>query len=214
MEYRGTGSSPRGRPGLSRGAGKTASDAPKFWPKTQKAKPARAAPPRAGYAVSARDASCRARRPCREILSCTLEAKRHASRLLTHQQGALTVRLLATSAGTGTTELLRLAPAGVGHQQGAVVGHKNVLDLALGRLVNILLVIGHDGLGNRLVQKRGRVSIGVTGRLGGCQRGARDTRPRKCAIGGEGCVCNEAEKAGGSPVRTPITVLGRGGVLR
>ena len=151
---------------------------------------------------------------CREILSCTLEAKRHASRLLTHQQGALTVRLLATSAGTGTTELLRLAPAGVGHQQGAVVGHKNVLDLALGRLVNILLVIGHDGLGNRLVQKRGRVSIGVTGRLGGCQRGARDTRPRKCAIGGEGCVCNEAEKAGGSPVRTPITVLGRGGVLR
>ena len=71
------------------------------------------------------------------------------------QRSPLTVGLLAASAGAGTTELLRLAPAGVGHQQGAVVGHKNVLDLALGRLVNVLLVISHDGLGDRLVKKRG-----------------------------------------------------------
>merc|ERR1719199_262535 len=62
----------------------------------------------------------------------------------------LTVGLLAASAGARTTELLRLAAARVGDQQGAIVRHKDVLDLPLGGLVDVLLVVGDDGLGNRL----------------------------------------------------------------
>ena len=65
----------------------------------------------------------------------------------------LTVGLLAASAGARTTELLRLAAARVGDQQGAIVRHKDVLDLPLGGLVNVLLVVSHNRLGDRLPGK-------------------------------------------------------------
>lgn len=58
----------------------------------------------------------------------------------------LTVRFLVARAGGGSAELLGLAAARVGHKKVAVVGHEEVLDLALGSLVHVLLVEGHDGL--------------------------------------------------------------------
>ena len=62
----------------------------------------------------------------------------------------LTVRFLVARAGRGTTELLGFAAAGVGDEEVAVVGHEEVLDLALRCLVHVLLVEGHDGFGNSL----------------------------------------------------------------
>ena len=49
----------------------------------------------------------------------------------------LTVRLLVAGSGAGASELLGLASAGVGHEEGAVVGDQDVLDLSLGSLINI-----------------------------------------------------------------------------
>ena len=69
------------------------------------------------------------------------------------KEGRLTVGLLAASAGARTTELLRLAAARVSDQQGAIVRHKDVLDLPLGGLVNVLLVVSHNRLGDRLPGK-------------------------------------------------------------
>lgn len=62
----------------------------------------------------------------------------------------LTVRLLVAGAGTATTELLGLGPTVVGDQQGAVVLDEGLLELVLGVLVDVLLVVGDDGLGDGL----------------------------------------------------------------
>ena len=62
----------------------------------------------------------------------------------------LTVRLLVTGAGTATTELLGLGPTVVGDQQGAVVLDEGLLELVLRVLVDVLLVVGDDGLGDGL----------------------------------------------------------------
>ena len=48
-----------------------------------------------------------------------------------------TVRLLVASAGRGATELLRLAAAGVGHEEGPVVLEEELLDLVLLGLVDV-----------------------------------------------------------------------------
>ena len=61
-----------------------------------------------------------------------------ASKLLkTKWKKQSTVRLLEARAGTMATKLLRLAPAGVGNQQAAVVAQQQVLDLLLGDLVDV-----------------------------------------------------------------------------
>ena len=60
------------------------------------------------------------------------------------------VRTLVSGAGAGTTELLGLAAAVVGDEQGAVVGNKELLDVVLGVLVDELLVVRDDGLGDSL----------------------------------------------------------------
>jgi len=49
----------------------------------------------------------------------------------------LPVGLLVAGAGAGTTELLGLAATGVGDEEGAVVAQEEVLDLDLGRLVDV-----------------------------------------------------------------------------
>merc|ERR1739845_37624 len=62
----------------------------------------------------------------------------------------LTVRLLVTGASRRTTELLRLAAPGIGHQQASVVGQKDLLDLLLSGFVHVLLVPRYDSLGEGL----------------------------------------------------------------
>jgi len=62
----------------------------------------------------------------------------------------LTVGLLVASAGAAATELLGLATTRVSHQQAAVVLDQGLLDLALGLLVNILLVVRYNSLGDSL----------------------------------------------------------------
>lgn len=62
----------------------------------------------------------------------------------------LTVRLLVTGAGTATTELLGLGPTVISDQEGAVVLDEGLLELVLGVLVDVLLVVGDNGLGDGL----------------------------------------------------------------
>jgi hypothetical protein len=62
----------------------------------------------------------------------------------------LSVRLLVPGAGAGTTELLGLAAAVVSDQQGAVELDKGLLEQVLGVLVDVLLVVGDEGLGDGL----------------------------------------------------------------
>lgn len=71
-------------------------------------------------------------------------------RIYTGSEGNLTVGLLVTGAGTATTELLGLRAAVVGDQQGAVVLGESLLELVLGVLIDVLLVISDDGLGDGL----------------------------------------------------------------
>jgi hypothetical protein len=61
-----------------------------------------------------------------------------------------TVRLLEPGAGTTSAELLRLAAPGVSDEEGAIVAGKDVLDLLLGGLVDVLLVVGDEPLGDGL----------------------------------------------------------------
>ena len=53
-------------------------------------------------------------------------------------------------AGSTTTELLGLAAPGVGDEECAVVAREDVLDLLLGGLVDVLLVVGDEPLGDGL----------------------------------------------------------------
>ena len=62
----------------------------------------------------------------------------------------LSVRLLEAGSGTGTTELLGLAAAVVGDKQGTVELDEGLLEHVLGVLVDVLLVVGDQGLGNSL----------------------------------------------------------------
>merc|ERR550537_1993888 len=63
---------------------------------------------------------------------------------------SLTVGLLEPGTGTTSTELLGLAAAGVGHQEGPVEVDEKGLDLLLLSLINVLLVVCNDSLGNSL----------------------------------------------------------------
>lgn len=62
----------------------------------------------------------------------------------------LTVRLLETRASTLTTELLGLAAAVVGNEEGSVELDKSLLEEVLGVLIDELLVVGDQGLGDGL----------------------------------------------------------------
>ena len=75
----------------------------------------------------------------------------------------LTVGFLVPCASTRSTELLGFRATVVGDKQGAVVLHKSLLELVLGVLVNVLLVVGDDGLGDGLadgVDLRGVTTTG------------------------------------------------------
>src|SRR6478735_7614417 len=62
----------------------------------------------------------------------------------------LTVRLLEARAGTLTTELLGLASAVVGNEEGSVELDESLLEEVLGVLIDKLLVVGDQGLGDGL----------------------------------------------------------------
>jgi hypothetical protein len=62
----------------------------------------------------------------------------------------LSVRLLVAGSGAGTTELLGLAAAVVGDEEGAVKLDEGLLEHVLGVLVDELLVVGDEGLGDGL----------------------------------------------------------------
>lgn len=62
----------------------------------------------------------------------------------------LSVRLLEAGTGTGTTELLGLAAAVVGDEEGTVELDKSLLEEVLGVLIDVLLVVGDQGLGDSL----------------------------------------------------------------
>jgi hypothetical protein len=62
----------------------------------------------------------------------------------------LTVRLLEARAGTLTAELLGLATTVVGNEEGTVELDKGLLEEVLGVLVDELLVVGDEGLGDSL----------------------------------------------------------------
>lgn len=75
----------------------------------------------------------------------------------------LSVRLLEARAGTATTKLLGLAAAVVGDEEGAVEGDEGLLEHVLGVLVDELLVVGDQRLGNGLtdgVDLRGVTTTG------------------------------------------------------
>jgi hypothetical protein len=74
----------------------------------------------------------------------------HSSSPLQQSQYRLTVRLLVPRARTWTAELLGLAPPVVGDEQCAVVLDECLLELVLRVLVDVLLVVGNDGLGDGL----------------------------------------------------------------
>jgi hypothetical protein len=75
----------------------------------------------------------------------------------------LTVGLLVPGAGTGTTELLGLAPPVVGDEECAVVLDESLLELVLGVLVDELLVVGDDGLGDGLADSVDLRGVTTTG---------------------------------------------------
>ena len=73
---------------------------------------------------------------------------------------SLTVGLLVACAGTGTAELLGLAAAGIGNKEGAVVCEEDALDLGLGSLIDVLLVVGNQTLGDGLADGCGVHEVG------------------------------------------------------
>ena len=60
--------------------------------------------------------------------------------------GRLTVRLLVPGTGTWTTKLLWLASPVVGNEESTVVLGQGLLELVLGVLIDVLLVVGNEGL--------------------------------------------------------------------
>merc|ERR1719378_100231 len=74
----------------------------------------------------------------------------------------LTAGLLVSGARSRTSKLLGLVPPGVGNQQRPVELHKDILDLLLGLLVNVLLVVSNQGLGQSLSDGINLASVAAT----------------------------------------------------
>jgi hypothetical protein len=74
----------------------------------------------------------------------------------------LTVRLLVTGTGTGTSELLGFTTTGIGNEKSTIVLDESFLDLLLGSLVDKLLVESNDGLGKSLADSINLRSVTTT----------------------------------------------------
>ena len=62
----------------------------------------------------------------------------------------LTVRFLVTCTRAGTTELLGFAPTRIRNQQRFIVTGQDIFYLLLRCLINVLLIVGNKGFGQRL----------------------------------------------------------------
>lgn len=88
--------------------------------------------------------------PCSFAAFPTPVAHNHPSTLQSRGAIRLSVRLLEARAGTLTTKLLGLAAAVVGDEEGTVELDEGLLEQVLGVLVDKLLVVGDQGLGDCL----------------------------------------------------------------
>jgi hypothetical protein len=77
--------------------------------------------------------------------------------------GSLTVRFLVAGTGTWTTELLWLGASRVGNKECTVVLDESLLELVLGVLIDELLVVGDDGLGDGLANGIDLGNVTTTG---------------------------------------------------
>ena len=75
----------------------------------------------------------------------------------------LTVRFLVAGASTGTTELLGLRTAVIGNKKGTVVLSESLLELVLGVLIDVLLVVGDNRLGDSLTDGVNLRGVTTTG---------------------------------------------------
>lgn len=75
----------------------------------------------------------------------------------------LTVRLLVLGTTTLSTGLLGLGTSGVRNEECSVVGNESLLQLVLGVLINELLVVGDEGLGNSLSDGVNLGNVSTTG---------------------------------------------------
>lgn len=75
----------------------------------------------------------------------------------------LSVGLLVAGSGTGTAELLGLAATVVGDKQGSVELDEGLLEEVLGVLVDELLVVSDEGLGDGLTDGVDLGSVATTG---------------------------------------------------
>jgi hypothetical protein len=80
-----------------------------------------------------------------------------------HSTNLLTVRLLESGSGTWTSELLGLTSSVIGNEEGSVVLHKGLLEQVFAVLINELLVVGDQGLGNGLSDGVDLGSVTTTG---------------------------------------------------
>ena len=62
----------------------------------------------------------------------------------------LTVRFLVACTRAGTTELLGFTPTRIRNQQRFIVTGQDIFYLLLRRLINVLLIVGNKGFGQRL----------------------------------------------------------------
>lgn len=79
-----------------------------------------------------------------------------------HPSQHLTVRFLVSGSGTWTTEFLGFASSVIGNQQCSVVLYKRTLQLVLAELIDVLLVVGDNGLGDSLTDSVDLGSVTTT----------------------------------------------------
>ena len=75
---------------------------------------------------------------------------------------SLTVRLLVTSTGTRTSELLGFTTTGISNEESTVVLDEDFLDFLLGSFINELLVESNDGLSKSLTDSVDLRSVTTT----------------------------------------------------
>ena len=85
-------------------------------------------------------------------MCCTEIRNRQLNNYIFYERASpsLTVRLLVSGTGTGSTELLGLTTTRISNEQASVILNKQILDLLLGGLIDVLLVPGNNSLGDGL----------------------------------------------------------------
>ena len=73
--------------------------------------------------------------------------------ITTKTNALLTVGLLVSGSGAGSSELLGLVSPGIGDEQRSVVTDQDILDLLLRRLIDVFLVVSDQRLRNGLTDR-------------------------------------------------------------